>query len=128
VRVRESDVEISYTRSSGPGGQNVNKLSTRCQLRVAVDSLTMDPFAKDRLATLAGRTLIEGGFLLIDAQEHRSQSRNREACFEKLRELIVRALVRPKPRRKTRPSKGSVERRLTAKKIRGQIKRDRRAE
>lgn len=128
VRVRPTEVDLTYSRSSGPGGQNVNKLSTRCQLRIALDALPIHPEARLRLESLAGRYLTADAHVLIDAQEHRSQSRNRDACFDKLRELLVRAMIRPKARRKTKPSKGSVERRITAKKHRGQIKRDRRSE
>ncbi len=128
VRVGPDAVDIAYSRSSGPGGQNVNKLSTRCQLRVTLAALPIDPEARLRLEALAGRYLTSDGQVLIDAQEHRSQSRNRDECFEKLRALLVRAMIRPKSRRKTRPTRGSVERRITAKKHRGQIKRDRRSE
>lgn len=125
VRVARGVVGIEFSRSSGPGGQNVNKVSTRCQLRVRVDDLPIHPEARVRLAALAGHQMTAGGEILIDAESGRSQSGNREECFAKLRDLIVRAQVRPKPRRKTKPTRGSVERRIGAKKQRGEIKKGR---
>jgi ribosome-associated protein len=125
VVVSRGVLDISFSRSGGPGGQNVNKVSTRCQLRVALADLPLHEEARVRLAHLAGPYLIAGGVLLIDADEHRSQSRNKDACLAKLRELIVRAQVRPKVRRATRPTRGSVERRLTAKRTTSDKKRRR---
>jgi ribosome-associated protein len=126
VRVPVGVVTVSFSRSSGPGGQNVNKLSTRCELRVRVDDLPIHPGARARLVTMAGRKVTSAGELIIDCESERSQSRNRQECFEKLRELIVQAMVIPKVRRATKPSRGSKERRLTEKKTRGAIKRNRR--
>ncbi|MFT3684131.1 MAG: alternative ribosome rescue aminoacyl-tRNA hydrolase ArfB [Phycisphaerales bacterium] len=116
VRVPEVAVEFSYSRSGGPGGQNVNKVSTRCQLRIAVAAVPIHPEAQQRLREMAGRYLTTGDELVIDSEAERSQSGNRSVCLEKLRELIVRAKVRPKTRRATKPSRGSIERRIGAKK------------
>lgn len=123
VRIPRAVVDISFSRSSGPGGQNVNKLSTRCQLRLKLADLPIDPEARLRLEALAGHLLVGDGELLIDSESGRSQSGNREECLAKLRMLLLKAIPRPKPRRKTKPSKGSVERRLRQKKTRAGIKR-----
>jgi ribosome-associated protein len=128
VFVPESALTYSFSRSSGPGGQNVNKLSTKAELRLSLAELPIPADAKHRLADLAGARLTDAGELIIVADEHRSQSRNKSEALARLRELIVRALVRPKKRRPTRPSKGSVERRIEAKKREGARKRDRRTE
>lgn len=126
VRVPADALRWSFTRSAGPGGQNVNKRSTRAELRIALEAIPLAPDAQRRLARLAGSRLTDEGELIITNEETRSQRRNRDACLERLRELVVRALVKPKPRRKTKPSRGSVERRLEAKSQRSQIKRRRR--
>ncbi|MBY0308922.1 MAG: aminoacyl-tRNA hydrolase [Phycisphaerales bacterium] len=125
VRVPEGAVEFAYSRSGGPGGQNVNKVSTRCQLRVAVGAVPIHPEARERLRETAGRYLTTADELVIDSESERSQSGNRAACLAKLRELIVRAKVRPKVRRATRPTRGSVERRIGEKKRTGERKRGR---
>ncbi len=139
VRVPEAALRFAFSRSGGPGGQNVNKVETKAELRVAIDDLPIAGRVKGRLRGLAGdrivgseeyvdqegRTRIRGGDLVLVAQEFRSQSQNKSACLEKLRDLIVRAQAEPKIRRKTRPSRGSIERRLEGKKRRGDIKRGR---
>jgi ribosome-associated protein len=139
VVVPDGTLRFAYSRSSGPGGQNVNKLSTKAELRVGVDDLPVNGRVRGRLRALAGRRIVDartfideegrertvGGDLVLVSEEHRSQARNREACLEKLRGLILEALVEPKVRRKTKPSRGSKERRLNEKKRRGDIKRDR---
>lgn len=118
-------VQFSYSRSSGPGGQNVNKLSTKAELRLRIADLPISHRARERLAGLAGRRLTEAGELIIVSETERSQSANREECLTKLRALLVQAMHEPKVRRKTRPSKGSKERRLREKKSRSEIKRGR---
>ncbi|MFN0131601.1 MAG: alternative ribosome rescue aminoacyl-tRNA hydrolase ArfB [Phycisphaerales bacterium] len=125
VWVAEEALEFSFSASGGPGGQNVNKRATKAELRVPLAAISMPADARARLAGLLGRRLSDEGMAVIIAEEHRSQPRNRAACLERLRELIVRAMVRPKPRRKTRPTRGSKERRLNEKQKRGEIKRGR---
>ncbi len=139
VRIAPGLLRFAFARSSGPGGQNVNKLETKAELRVGIEDLPIPGRAKSRLRAAAGdrivaaesymgedgRTHVRGGDLVLTAQEHRSQSQNKSACLEKLRELLVRAMVEPKVRRKTRPSRGSIERRIESKKRRSDIKRGR---
>lgn len=115
VRTRAESLRFSATRSSGPGGQNVNKRSTRVELRLSVGDIDMPGDARTRLRRLAGTRLTGEGELLIASDEHRSQKRNKDECLERLRELLVRAMVKPKPRKKTKPTKGSKERRLQGK-------------
>jgi ribosome-associated protein len=128
VRVGADVLRFSFSRSAGPGGQNVNKLATKAELRVWLGSLPIPHRAAARLRDLAGSRVTEGDELILVAQSERSQQRNREICLEKLRELILRAMVEPKVRRKTKPTRGSVERRIREKKSRSQIKKDRRGE
>ncbi len=115
VRIPEAVARFSFASSSGPGGQNVNKRATKAELRIALADLPIPPDARARLETLAGRRLTDAGELVITSDEQRSQAQNRAACLQRLRELLVQALVRPKRRRATRPSRGSVERRLESK-------------
>jgi len=119
---------FAFSRSSGPGGQNVNKLATKAQLRVALSELRqrMGDAAVERLVALAGPSrLTAAGEIVITSEESRSQHRNRDACVERLRELVLRALRPPRPRRATRPSAGCTRRRLESKKRRGDVKRSR---
>lgn len=122
VFVPRSLLRMSYSQSSGPGGQNVNKRATRAELRVTVADLPIPPGARARLRRLAGARLTGEGELVLHSDEHRSQGRNRDECESRLVELVKRALVPPKPRKKTRPTRGSVERRIQAKKEKGQKK------
>ncbi len=126
VRVRDQDIEISFVRSSGPGGQNVNKRATKAQLRVALSAIPLSERAMARLRRLAGSSVTSGDELLIERDETRSQSRNRRACMDRLKELVARAVIEPKKRRETKPTKGSVRRRLDAKSRRSETKRLRR--
>ncbi len=128
VRVGADVLRFSFSRSAGPGGQNVNKLSTKAELRVRLIDLPIPHRALVRLRASAGSRVTEAGELILVAQSERSQHANRENCLEKLRELVVRAMVEPKVRRKTKPSRGSVERRIREKKSRSKIKKDRRGE
>ncbi|MGE3106988.1 MAG: alternative ribosome rescue aminoacyl-tRNA hydrolase ArfB [Phycisphaerales bacterium] len=130
VRVMESAggggaVEFSYSRSSGPGGQNVNKLSTKAELRVRPDLLPISPRASARLIELAGSRVTTAGEIILTCESHRSQSRNKSECLDKLREMLIAAMAVPKVRRRTKPSRGSKERRLAEKKGRSEIKRRR---
>lgn len=125
VRVAPGLVETAFTASAGPGGQNVNKRATRCQLRIALADLPVAPEVRQRLTHLAPHLVTASGDLLIECDEHRSQGQNRDGCFERLRELLVAASRRPKIRRPTKPTRGSKERRIDSKKRRSQTKRRR---
>ncbi len=118
----ETEVEERFVRSSGPGGQNVNKVATAVQLRLDVNVASLPDPVKQRLMTLAGSRMTDAGVLVIDAREHRTQAQNREAARERLIALIRRAAHEPKKRRATRPGKAAKEKRLTAKKRRGEVK------
>ena len=127
LAVDESELTFGFTRSSGPGGQNVNRVETAVQLRFNVlESPSLPDSVKARLVRLAGNRMAENGDLVITAQEYRSQRRNREAALTRLCELIRRAGVRPKRRRPTRPTKAARERRMESKKKKGRTKRLRR--
>jgi ribosome-associated protein len=118
----DREVEERFVRSSGPGGQNVNKVSTAVQLRFDVNASSLPNEVKTRLVTLAGSRMTTDGILVIDAREHRTQGQNREAARERLVALIARATRRPKKRRATKPSKAAKESRLASKKRRAEIK------
>jgi ribosome-associated protein len=123
IAIDERELEERFIRASGPGGQNVNKLNTAVQLRFDVrHSPSLRDDVRARLERLAGQRLTNEGVLVITAQRHRTQERNRQDALDRLIELIRRAAVTPKPRRPTKPTKGSRERRLQGKKQRSTIK------
>lgn len=123
ISIDDAEISESFIRSSGPGGQNVNKLATAVQLRFDVrHSPSLPHEVRARLERLAGRRLTRDGVLVLVAQRHRTQERNRADAIERLIELIRAAAVRPTPRRATRPTLGSKVRRLEGKKRRGGIK------
>jgi len=125
--VPDEDLEWKFIRASGPGGQNVNKVSSAVQLRfLLAQNATLPPAVKNRLRRLAGQKLNEDGSILIAARSERSQDQNRRAALARLEALILAALVAPKIRKKTRPTKSSQERRIETKKQRGDTKRGRR--
>ena len=123
ISIDDEDLDEQFVRASGPGGQNVNKLSSAVQLRFDVrHSPNLPGDVRARLERLAGRRLTREGVLIISAQRHRTQERNRQDARERLIELIRRAAIAPIPRRATRPTAGSRERRLQSKKHRSSIK------
>jgi ribosome-associated protein len=128
ITLDEREIEEQFVRASGPGGQNVNKLSTAVQLRFDVrGSPSLPPEVRARLERLAGSRLTRDGVLVIIAQRHRTQARNRQDALDRLIELIRQAAVAPVKRRPTRPTRASRERRIEGKKRRAGIKHLRRA-
>jgi len=124
ISIPDDEIAISFVRSSGPGGQNVNKVATAAQLRFSVAaSPSLPGEVKDRLRLLAGARMTAEGTLIIDARRFRSQRRNRQDAMDRLAELIRRAAARPKVRRRTSPTAASRRRRLDAKHRRSDIKR-----
>jgi ribosome-associated protein len=123
IAIEEWELTEQFVRSSGPGGQNVNKVSTAVELRFeAARSPSLPDAVKRRLERLAGRRWTKEGAVVIQVSEERSQARNREIARERLADLVRRATVAPKRRVATKPTKGSVERRIKAKKVRGEVK------
>jgi ribosome-associated protein len=128
IAIDEREIAESFVRASGPGGQNVNKLATAVQLRFDVrGSPSLPPEVKARLERLAGSRLTGEGVLVIIAQRHRTQARNRQDARERLLELIRRAGIAPTPRRPTKPTAAARERRIEGKKRRAGIKHLRRS-
>jgi ribosome-associated protein len=127
ISVREEELELDFVRSSGPGGQNVNKVATAVQLRFDVRrSNALREEVRQRLIRIAGKRVNKEGVLLIDARRFRTQERNRQDAVERLIQWIRRAAERPKKRIKTKPTAGSRERRLEGKRQRSETKRLRR--
>ncbi len=123
ITLSDEELEFEYLRASGPGGQNVNKVSTAVRLRFNVRrSPALPEDVRRRLEKLAGRRLTADGILVIDARRFRTQEQNRVDALTRLRELIARAAVPPKRRKATRPTRSSVERRLKRKRQRGERK------
>ncbi|HDY64974.1 MAG TPA: aminoacyl-tRNA hydrolase [Phycisphaerae bacterium] len=123
ISVPLTELELSFVHSSGPGGQNVNKVATACQLRFDVaKSPSLPEAVKQRLIRLAGRRVTGDGVLLIDARRFRTQHRNRQDAIDRLTKLLQRAARPPKPRKKTRPTLASREKRLEKKRRRAQTK------
>ena len=123
ISIDENELVEEFVRSSGPGGQNVNKLNTAVQLRFDVrHSPSLPHDVRLRLERLAGRRLTKDGVLVLIAQRHRTQERNRQNALDRLTEMIQHAAVAPTPRRATKPTKASRKRRLESKKRRGTIK------
>jgi ribosome-associated protein len=116
VVIPDRELSLSFVRASGPGGQNVNKVATAAQLRFELErSTVLTPAVKARLRALSGRRFTAEGAILIIARNHRTQEHNRREAEERLTDLVRRALVAPKPRKATQPTRGSRERRLEQK-------------
>jgi len=126
ISIAESELQLEFTRASGPGGQNVNKVSSAVLLRFDTNSPSLPSDVRDRILKLAKNRINEDGELIIQASRHRSQEQNRQDALERLIGLIREAAVEPKARVKTKPSPASKEIRLKFKKQRGEIKKQRR--
>jgi len=123
MKIPPETITYEYFRSSGPGGQNVNKVSTAVRLRFDVDSAHLPAAVRTRLIRLAGKKVTTEGILLIEASNYRTREKNQAEALSRLEKLISRAEIPPKKRRKTRPTKASVRKRLEKKKGRGKIKK-----
>jgi len=122
IAIDEAELDERFVRASGPGGQNVNKVATAVELRFDVGASSLPADVKDRLIGVAGRRMTAEGVLVIDSREHRTQAQNREAARARLAALVRAAAIKPKRRRKTRPSAAAREKRLESKKHRSAVK------
>ena len=124
IEINPADIRIEFVRSSGPGGQNVNKVATAAQLRFdAVNSRSLAPEVRERLIKLAGKRLNAAGEIVIEARRYRTQQRNREDAMERLTKLIEKACIPPEIRRKSAPPPAAKLRRLDEKKRRSKVKK-----
>jgi ribosome-associated protein len=129
IHIPDDELEWSYARSGGPGGQNVNKVSSKAILRWRLAAnTTLSAEVKARLTGQQRRRITTEGDLLITAQRYRDQERNRQDCLDRLREMVEAARKAPKPRKATRPTRGSKRRRLAEKRQRSETKEQRRGE
>lgn len=128
IQIDERELQIDFIRASGPGGQNVNKVATAVQLRFDVRASSLPADVKDRLIQRAGNRMTSDGVLLIEAKRFRTQEQNREDAIRRFMELVRKSLVKPRVRKKTKPSQASKEERLQEKKRRGEIKKMRQSQ
>jgi ribosome-associated protein len=123
LKIDQRELQFDFVRASGPGGQNVNKVATAAQLRFDVQASSLPDEVKTRLISLAGKRMTTDGILVIEAKKFRTQDQNREEAVDRFVALVQKAAVRPKSRKKTKPTQVSREERLKEKKWRGEIKR-----
>jgi ribosome-associated protein len=123
LQIDERDLQIEFVRASGPGGQNVNKVATAVQLRFDVQTSSLPEDVKARLIHLAGKRMTGEGVLLIEAKRFRTQEQNRDDAIQRVVDLVRKSLVKPKARKKTKPTVASKEERLKEKKRKGEIKK-----
>jgi ribosome-associated protein len=126
ISIDESEIQLAFVQGSGPGGQNVNKVASQVQLRFDVNSPSLPDYVRSRLMNIAGNRITNSGELVINAQRYRTQEQNRQDAIDRLVELIREAVVPPKKRKRTHPTRASKRKRLESKRRHSEIKRLRR--